>query len=153
VRIEPPVLAHARALAQLVHSTAQDSSVLDRSLEDICEHIREFLVAFEGEEIAGCVALRCEDETLAEVRTLCVAPAWRGKGVGRALVKALLEEARRLGVKRVYALTNQEPFFQRLGFVGIDRAALPRKVWRDCVKCPKFPNCDEVALIYELEKE
>ena len=153
MELSKPTLHQARAIWELIRHTAETSSVLERTLDDVCEHIREFTCALVGEEVVGCVALPIEDLNLAEIRSLCVAEDQRGTGLGKQLVEAALLEARELGLKRVYALTNVTDFFRRLGFVETERSALPKKVWRDCVRCPKFPNCDEVAFIYELAKE
>ena len=146
-------LAEAESLWQLINDTAAESSVLTRTLENICESLRDFTVAREGGRVMGCCALHLENTGLAEVRSLCVRPETRGTGLGRQLVEAVLEEGRGLGLERVYALTSVPGFFEKLGFHRVPKAALPRKVWRDCVLCDKFPNCDEVALICDLREE
>jgi amino-acid N-acetyltransferase len=89
-------------------------------------------------------------EDLAEIRSLAVDPCCRDLGVGRALVESCLEEARSLRLRRVFALTYQEDFFRRLGFGAVDKSTLPQKVWGDCMRCTKFPDCDETAVLMEL---
>jgi amino-acid N-acetyltransferase len=147
------ILSEAETLWQLINDTAEQSSVLPRTLENICESLRDFTVARKGELVMGCCALHLENTGLGEVRSLCVRPEARGTGLGRLLVEAVLVEAQQLGLSQVYALTSVPGFFTRLGFREVPKDALPHKVWRDCVLCDKFPNCDEVALIHDLGEE
>ncbi len=101
--------------------------------------------------LIGYCALHIHTAALAEVRSLIVSPSHRGQGVGGALVRALLDEARELGLKQVFALTYQDKFFEKLGFKQIPKTDLPaQKIWSDCVKCKHFPTCNEIALIYPL---
>jgi amino-acid N-acetyltransferase len=102
-------------------------------------------------EIVGISALSLYWEDLAEVRSLAVREACGGKGLGAALVTACLEEAARLGIRRVFALTYRPGFFEKLGFRPIEKQELPQKIWKDCIKCVKFACCDETALIRETE--
>jgi amino-acid N-acetyltransferase len=88
---------------------------------------------------------------MGEIRSLAVADGWQGQGIGRGIVRRLIEEARYLGLRQVFALTYQTPFFLRMGFQSIDKDALPQKIWADCVNCVKFPNCDEEAVMTLLE--
>lgn len=120
--------------------------MLPRTRDSISEHVRDFVVAEQDGVIIGCGALAVCTRYLAEIRSLVVAASLRGRGVGGQLVLALVEEARRLGVRRIFALTDNVPFFQRLGFVPVDKATLPHKVWNDCIRCPKFLNCTEEAV-------
>jgi len=99
----------------------------------------------------GCVALHTVWSDLAEIKSLAVAEAGQRSGVGRELVEACLSEARELGLKTVFCLTYKPEFFEKSGFVRVDKMTLPHKVWTECFRCPKFPNCDEVALIYRVE--
>jgi len=143
-------IADAKIIHQLLLKYAGDGLMLSRSLSDIYEAIRDFYVyEQDGQVVAtGCLSICWED--LAEVRSLAVAESMKGKGVGRSIVEACLEEARLIGLRRVFALTYQLEFFQRLGFVEIEKSQLPHKVWGDCVRCPKFPECDELAVMIEL---
>jgi amino-acid N-acetyltransferase len=103
-----------------------------------------------GERIfAGCGALHVLWADLGEIRSLAVEERFQGNGVGRRIVAALLQDARRLCLPRVFALTYQEEFFAHLGFAEVDKDALPRKVWGECLDCPKFPNCDEIAVVLD----
>jgi len=143
-------IADARAIHQLLLHYAQQGQMLSSSLAEIYEFIRDFYVYEEAGEVAGTVRLHVSWEDLAEIRSLAVREALAGRGVGRQLVSACLDEARELGLKRVFALTYKPGFFARLGFAEIDKSELPQKIWRDCIKCAKFPECDEIAVSLTL---
>jgi len=140
----------ARDIHQLLLIYAKDGQLLGRSLADIYETIRDFYVYEEAGKVLGVGALEICWEDLAEVRSLAVAPGQQGKGIGKQLVQSCLDEARVLGIKRVFALTYQPEFFKRLGFADIEKAELPQKIWGACLKCVKFPDCDEIALAIDL---
>ena len=134
----------------LVNSFATRGEMLGRSRSELYEGLRDFFVAELDDVILGCSALHINWEDLAEVRSLAVLPEVQGKGLGKLLVTACVEEARSLGIPRVYALTYRPDFFERVGFSKVSKDSLPHKVWGDCLKCPKFPNCDEDAVTMEL---
>ncbi len=136
----------AKAIHSLLVGYAQQELMLSRSLPDIYERIRSFYVFEEAGQVLGTVSLQICWSDLAEIRSLAVAEGQKKKGVGRLLVQACLEEARDLGLKKVFALTYQPVFFEKMGFSYIEKAELPQKIWSDCVKCPKFPDCDEIAM-------
>ena len=140
----------AKAIHKLLMNYAKDGMMLSRSLSDIYEAIRDFFVYEEGGEVVGTVCLSICWEDLAGGRSLAVAEGRIGGGVGRQLVQSCLEEARRLGLKRVFGLTYKPGFFEKLGFRQIEKSELPQKIWSDCIKCVKFPECDEIAVILEL---
>ena len=144
-------LSDARAIHSLVNSYAQKGLLLPRSISSIYEHIRDFWVYEERGEILGCCALQIVWEDLAEIRSLAVREDRKGEGIGRKLVEACLEEARELGIEKVFSLTYAKDFFEGLGFSVVDKSVLPHKVWGDCVNCAKFPNCDEIAVILRLD--
>ena len=145
--IRKATLQDTRAIHGLLVGFAQDGLVLPRSLAEIYESIRDFHVDEEDGRVVGVAALSLYWEDLAEVRSLAVQADYGGRGIGRELVAACLDEARQLGIRRVFALTYQPVFFEKLGFNAIEKADLPQKIWRDCMKCAKFPDCDELALI------
>lgn len=136
----------AKAIHQLLITYAQQELMLSRSLPDIYELIRSFYVFEENGEVLGTVSLHICWEDLAEVRSLAVAEGQMKKGIGRQLVQSCLQEAKELGLKKVFALTYQPGFFEKMGFNYIEKAELPQKIWSDCIKCPKFPDCDEIAM-------
>jgi len=140
----------ARDIHQLLLIFAKDGQLLGRSLADIYETTRDFYVYEEAGKVLGVGALAICWEDLAEIRSLAVVPGQQGKGIGRQIVQSCLDEARELGIKRVFALTYKPEFFKRLGFQDIEKSELPQKIWGDCLKCVKFPDCDEFALAIEL---
>jgi amino-acid N-acetyltransferase len=148
---ERATMADAPAIQDLVNSFASLGEMLPRPLAEIYEQLRDFLVVRDNERLVACGALHIMWEDLAEIRSLAVLDEWQAKGVGAQLVEACLDEARALGIPTVFALTRQPSFFERLGFHQAEVMALPRKVWGECFRCPKFPNCDEVAVIIDLK--
>lgn len=148
--IRKAILQDARQIHKLLLTYAKDGIVLSRSLMEIFEAIRDFYVFVEDERVVGAAALNICWEDLAEVRSLVVEEGHAGRGIGRHLVEACLSEARQLGIGRVFALTYQQQFFEKLGFSVIEKSELPQKIWGDCIKCAKFPECDEIALSLSL---
>lgn len=140
----------AKAIHRLLVEYAREGLMLARSLAEIYEYIRDFYVYEEDGGVRGTVCLHICWEDLAEVRSLAVDKDWEGKGIGRSLVGKCLEEARSLGLKKVFALTYKPGFFSRLGFHVIEKSELPHKIWTDCLKCAKFPDCDETAMSIDL---
>ena len=134
----------------LINRYAEQDKMLFRSLAEIYENLQIFRVAHADGDIAGCCALQVFWSDLAEIQSLAVDQEFTGKGIGRALTLAALEEAKGLGIPKVLILALKPDFFTKLGFKQIDRESLPMKVWSDCAKCSKQENCDEVALIYEF---
>ena len=133
---------HAMLLA-----SASDGELLPRSLSDLYNHTRDFVLLKDKEgAVAGCCALSIIWEDLAEIRSLFVRQDLRRMGCGRLLVEACLENARALGVHRIFTLTYRDDFFAGLDFVEIGKDKLPQKIWADCIHCPKFPDCDEIAM-------
>ena len=145
-------ISDAKAISVLINCYAEHDKMLFRSLADIYENLQTFLVAEKDQAIIGCCALEVVWSDLAEIKSLAVAPAQTGGGIGRLLVTGALEQARRLGVPRVFALTLEPKFFERLGFSAVKRGDLPMKVWSDCARCPKQQDCDEVAVALTLSQ-
>lgn len=144
--IRKALMPDISALLRLINGYANLGIMLPRSEFELAEGIRDFTVAVAGERLAGCGALHFYGPSTAEVRSLAVHPDWKNRGVGRRLVEALEEEAATNGLRAVFAFTYVPGFFSRLGFVEVDREALPSKVWKDCLRCPKFQCCDETAM-------
>lgn len=137
-------------MQRLINFFAEQGDLLPRSLNQLYENIRDFFVLEEDGQVMGTCALHVNWEDLAEVKSLTVDKKVQGRGFGKELVQACLNEARELGISRVFALTFRPEFFIKLGFRLIDKSELPHKVWNECINCVKFPNCGEVAVIYEL---
>ena len=141
----------APSIHALVNYYARKEQMLPLSLSDVYDRLRDFLVHEENGEILGCGALHVVWEDLAEVRSLAVREDARGRGIGVALFRACVEEAPALGVRRVFTLTFVPDFFRKLGMADVAKETLPHKVWADCVRCPRFPTCDEVALVADVD--
>ncbi|ADC89879.1 GCN5-related N-acetyltransferase [Thermocrinis albus DSM 14484] len=135
----------------LVNLYARDGLLLPRSMSSIYEDIRDFWVCEEEGKLVGCAALHVVWEDLAEIKSLAVAPHMKGKGIGGLLVRACVEEAKQLGIRRVFVLTYAVGFFEKHGFKTIPKDKLPHKVWGECINCIKFPSCDETAMWIELD--
>jgi amino-acid N-acetyltransferase len=148
IQVEKAKIADAPQIHKLVNGFAEKGLMLARPLSEIYESIRDFFVIREGGEIIACAALHISWSDLAEIRSVAVAENKQKKGLGARLVSACLKEAEELGIKTVFCFTYQPEFFRRYKFKDIDKMELPRKVWTDCFRCPKFPNCDETSLIY-----
>ena len=143
-------ISDVKEIQKMVEVYAQKGEMLPRSLSELYDNLRDFFVYEEEGEVAGVCALHISWDDLAEVRSLVVAERHIRKGKGKKLVTACVDEAREYGIKRVFALTYQRAFFEKLGFHEVDKAQLPHKIWGDCIKCSKFPDCDEIAMVKEL---
>ena len=135
------------AIHKLVNDYAQQGVMLPRSRNSIYETLRDVILAEEEGRLVGVGSLHLSWDALAEVRALAIAPDFQRRGIGRQIVEALLVEGRALGVKTFFTLTYQPEFFGTLGFSEVTKEELPQKVWKECINCPKFPNCDEVAMV------
>lgn len=140
-------------IQKLVNSFADRGEMLHRSLNELYETLREFFVVEDQDAIVACAALHVTWDDLAEVKCVAVAPEMQGRGFGRIIVETCLNDARQLGLRRVFALTYKPDFFGKQGFKIIDRNSLPHKVWTECIKCHKFPDCNETAMMYYLDEE
>ena len=154
LNIRPARVGDVPAIYELIRIFAERKLMIRRSMGELYESIREFLVAMDDEgRVVGCVALHVFWEDLAELRCLAVAEHLQGQGVGRQLVDACWESARELEIASVFTLTHAAGFFERCGYHQVDKAELPHKIWNECVRCPLFPNCQEVALIRSVDPE
>jgi amino-acid N-acetyltransferase len=127
---------------------AEQKQMIRRSMAELYESIREYIVAVDDQKrVVGCVSLHVFWKDLAEIRGLAVAEEVQRMGVGRRLLEACWESARELEIESVFTLTNAVGFFERCGYHRIDKSALPQRIWNECVRCPSFPNCQEVALL------
>ena len=151
MKLEKAGISDATEMHKLVNYFADKGEMLARSLSEIYENIRDYYVVREGERLIGCAALHVSWSDLAEIKSVAVVEGSQQQGIGAQLVEACLKEAEELGIPTVFCLTYHPAFFERLNFTQVDRMTLPRKVWTECYRCPKFPDCDEVALIYHLE--
>jgi amino-acid N-acetyltransferase len=137
------------AIQRIINAFADKGAMLHRSLSELYENVRDFYVVEESGEIVGCSALHVNWKDLAELKSLAVLETCQGKGYGRLLVQSCVDEAEAVGVSKVFALTYVPELFEKLNFFRMDRALLPRKVWTECVYCPKFPDCGEIAVMHQ----
>jgi len=146
--VEKAKISDAPQIHKLANHFAQKGVMLPRALSEIYENIRDFFVIRDGEKVIAAVALHVYWSDLAEVRGLAVAEEKQNQRLGAKLIEACINEARELGIPQAFCLTYRASFFERQGFKRVDKAELPRKIWSECYRCPKFPDCDEVAMIY-----
>jgi amino-acid N-acetyltransferase len=143
-------ISDVKDIQRLLVVYASRGDMLSRSLSELYESLRDFYVYEEEGKVLGATALHIVWEDLAEVRSVAVAEEVTRKGIGTKLVQACIDEGRELGLKRLFCLTYRPDFFSSLGFRLVDKSELPHKVWGDCIKCVKFPDCDENAMILDL---
>lgn len=151
--IQKARIAHVPAIQKILGDFAAQGKLLPRPLSELYTNVRDLVVAVDEStgEVMGCCGLHIIWEDLAEIRSLAVANSHQGRGLGRRLVEVCIAEARDLGIGRLFTLTYETAFFVHLGFRVVDKNVFPQKIWVDCLQCPKFPNCDEVALVMDLD--
>jgi amino-acid N-acetyltransferase len=152
MQVEKARIDDVPAIHRLVNLFADRGEMLHRPLSEVYENLRDFFVIRKDEELVACVALHICWSDLAEIKSLAVREEDQEQGVGKRLAEACIDEARGLGIATLFALTYKPTFFEKLGFKRVDVQELPRKVWGECQRCPKFPNCDETALILPLKR-
>lgn len=151
IHYEKAKLSDIALMQELVKEEVQKGIILFRSSDEMATNIRSYILAKDDDAIIGFGALHFHAFDLAEVRSLIVDKNYQGKGIGRGIVEALLQEGKNLGVKKIFTLTYVKGFFESLGFKEIPKESLPaHKIWADCIKCKHFPVCDEVALIQTI---
>lgn len=151
MRVRKATVKDASAIHSIINKYARKDDMLPRSLNEIFDQIRDFTVCTEDGKVIAVCALHIVWEDIAEIRSIAVLNKHQGSGIGKKLINRGIREARSLGIKKVFALTYHPEYFKKLGFDDIDKNDLPHKVWSDCLKCPKFPDCNEVAVIKRLE--
>jgi amino-acid N-acetyltransferase len=139
-----------KAIHALINAYAERDQMLFRSMADIYKNLQTFSVVEDNGEVVGCCALEVIWSDLAEIKSLAVDEAHKGRGAGSMLVNSAVEQARVMKVAKVFGLTLKPEFFEKLGFKVVDKDLLPMKVWSDCARCTKQQNCDETAVIKNL---
>jgi amino-acid N-acetyltransferase len=153
MRIRNAKISDAKEIHSIISDFAELDRMLFRSLASIYENIQTFLVAEDDDgQVIGCAAMSVLWSDLAEVKSLAVKRNMSGRGIGRKLVAQAVEKAKELGVERLFALTLEPEFFEKVGFTKVEKRTLPMKVWSDCANCPKQDQCDETAFILDLKK-
>ena len=153
IPVEKARISDATQMHKLINYFADKGEMLARPLSEMYENIRDYYVVREGERVLACAALHVNWSDLAEIKSVAVAEASQRQGIGNQLIEACLSEAKGLGIATVFCLTYKPAFFEKFGFSQVDKMDLPQKVWNECYRCPKFPNCDEVALTYQPDTE
>lgn len=152
IKLVKAKLTDIPAMQALVDEKVKDGTILERSEDEMATNIRSYVLAKQGEKLVGYTALHIHSLRLAEIRSLIVNKAYRGKYIGKQMVEFSLKEAKALGVKEdVLVLTYLPDFFEKIGFYEINKETIPEhKIWADCIKCIHFPSCNEVALVYKV---
>jgi amino-acid N-acetyltransferase len=141
------------AIHKLINKFARRERMLARSLGELYEMVRDFVVCEQNGRVVGCGAIRVFWSDLAEIKAVAVDGRYKQRGYGRMIIEQLHQEAKRCGVKRTFVLTFVPEFFGKLGYQEVEKGQLPHKIWSECVKCPQFPDCKEVAMVREVENE
>lgn len=150
VEVRSATMRDIPALLTLINDYAARGIMLPRTEFEMAENIRDFAVAFAGPNLVACGALHFYSPAVAEIRSLAVHPDWKGHGLGRDIVLALEKEALEHNLASLFAFTYVDGFFGKLGYRVVDREELPLKAWKDCLRCPKFQACDEIAMLKRL---
>ncbi len=150
-QVEKAKINDATQIHRLINHFADKGEMLARPLSEIYENIRDYFVVRQDERVIACAALHINWEDLAEIKSLAVSEESQKHRLGDQLVAACLREAKGLGIPTIFCLTYEPAFFEKCGFSLVDNSELPHKVWGECYRCAKFPDCDEVALVYHLE--
>jgi len=148
--IRKATVEDVKKIQKLVNYYAKLEKMLPRSLNELYENIRDFYVYAEGKKVLGCCALHIDWENLAEIKSLAVAKSKSGKGIGKKLIASCLKDAKALRVRKIFALTYVPDFFRKFRFKVVSKNTLPHKIWSECIKCPCFPNCKEIAMMRNI---
>ena len=150
-KVEKAKISDVSQIHKLINYFADKGLMLPRPLSEIYENIRDYFVLKSDGRVIACASLHINWADLAEIKSVAVAENSHKQGIGQKVVKACMDEARELGIPTIFCLTYQPGFFEKFGFSQLDKMSLPQKVWNECYRCPKFPNCDEIALVYRVE--
>lgn len=153
VKVEKARISDVPQIHKLINHFANRGEMLARSLSEIYEAIRDFYVVRKGKKVVGCAALHIMWSDLAEIKSVAVDEELQRQGVGEQLITACLDEARELGTANVFCLTYKPAFFEKFGLQAVDKMTLPQKVWTECYRCAKFPNCDETAMTMQFQSK
>ena len=146
-------IADIKEIHGLIKMFTGEGQILPRSLSELYDHLRDYFVCLDGErsdKVLGTCAMHICWEDVAEIRSVAVHEEYQRRGIGAKLMDACLSEAITLGIYKIFVLTYKPEFFEKFGFKRIDKAILPHKIWADCLKCVRFPDCDEIAMLLTL---
>jgi amino-acid N-acetyltransferase len=151
MKVEKARIGDVQTIYEMIKKFADKGEMLPRALSDLYENLRDYFVIRNNKgDVIACIALHVNWEDLAEIRSLVVNEDQQYKGLGSTLVKECVSEAQSLGIKSVFCLTYKPEFFEKHGFRKVEKTELPKKAWSECYRCPKFPDCGEVALLYKI---
>jgi amino-acid N-acetyltransferase len=150
LKIRKAKISDLKQVHKLINDFAKREEMIPRALNELYETLRDLVICEDNGTICGVCALHIMWEDLAEIRSLAVDKKYQKIGIGKKLVTECLKEAKALGIKRAFALTYHPEFFKKIGFIDIDKSSLPQKIWGDCLRCPRFPECDEHAVLKYL---
>lgn len=150
MKIRKAKISDLKQVQTLINEYAKRDLMIPRSLNELFETLRDYMVCEKNGTIRGVCSLHIMWEDLAEIRSLAVKEEFLNMGIGKKLVQQCLKEAESLGIKKVFALTYHPAFFKKLGFKKTSKSSLPQKIWGDCLRCHRFPECDEIAVIKNL---
>jgi amino-acid N-acetyltransferase len=153
IQVRKAAMHDIPALLELINGYASKGIMLPRTEFEMSENMRDFMVAYAGSQLVGCGALHFYSPTVGELRSLAVAESHKTHGIGRMVVDSLVYEAKLYGLDAVFAFTYVPKFFSRVGFNEVERGELPLKAWKDCLRCPKFHACDEIAVVRVLRPQ
>ena len=153
IKVEKAKISEVPGIHKLVNNFAGQGVMLARPLSEIYENIRDFVVVRKGKKIIGCAALHVMWADLAEIKSVAVDKELQHSGIGAKLVNACINDAAELGIDTVFCLTYKPDFFRKMGLKEVEKMTLPQKIWTECYRCPKFPNCDETAMTIQLGKK
>jgi len=148
--IRKATVGDVKKIQGLINFYAEKDQMLPRSLNELYENIRDFFVFEKDGGMLGCVALHVTWEDLAEIKSFAVLESKQKQKIGTGLIEAAFEDAKKLKVKRIFALTYVPAFFKKFGFKKVEHKKLPHKIWSECIRCVKFPNCQEIALVRDI---
>ncbi|HOJ30487.1 MAG TPA: N-acetyltransferase [bacterium] len=151
INIRPAVIDDAYSIKNLINMHAKKGKMLPVSINQIFENLRNFWVLCDSKgKILGCACLKIVWKDLGEIRSLAIKNSKQKKGYGSVLIETLMKEAEKIGIRKIFVLTYVPEFFEKFGFVRIEKTKLPHKIWIDCINCPKFPRCDEIPMLKKL---
>jgi len=151
MKVEKAKIADVPQIHKLINYFAGKNLMLARPLSELYEHLRDFFIVRKGSVVVGCGALHICWDDLIEIKAVAVTEKQQHAGIGTELVMACLAEAKELGMPTVFCLTYEPAFFAQFGFQQVGLMELPRKVWGECQRCPKYPDCDETAMVLQLK--
>lgn len=152
-KAEKARISDATQMHKLINIFADNGEMLPRSLSELYENIRDYYVCREGDTVIGCAALHINWSDMAEIKSVAVVEEYQKQKIGMAMINSCLAEAKELGIPILFCLTYKPGFFTKFGFKEVDKMELPQKVWSECYRCPKFPNCDEIAMVLHMGEE